>query len=284
MELLQLKYFCDAAITENFSITAKKYDLPTSAISQTIKRLENELGVKLFDRNANKVTLNEQGELFYNKVNSALNIFEDAKKQVCKSNDEIPDNITLLIRTNRRVVTKAIELYKVKNPNVNFIIKHSCDSESEIFDICIDDRNLDLEIYEKHLLIRENIFLALKKGHPLEKITDLSPCDLSDEKFITMTSSSSLFRITKETCLNLGFEPNIIIQCDDPFYIRRYVELGLGVAFVPMCSWQGLFSKNIFFKNIGNITRKTYFYINKKRKSSIAINNFCELLSQIAEI
>ena len=130
MELLQLKYFCDAAITENFSITAKKYGLPTSAISQTIKRLENELGVKLFDRNANKVTLNEQGELFYNKVNSALNIFEDAKKQVCESNDEIPDNITLLIRTNRRVVTKAIERYKVKYPNVNFIIKHSCDSES----------------------------------------------------------------------------------------------------------------------------------------------------------
>lgn len=49
MELLQLKYFCDAAETENFSKTAKKYLVPTSNISQSIKRLERELGVELFD-------------------------------------------------------------------------------------------------------------------------------------------------------------------------------------------------------------------------------------------
>ncbi|MBR2431832.1 MAG: LysR family transcriptional regulator, partial [Clostridia bacterium] len=42
MELLQLKYFCDAAETQNFSKTAKKYLVPTSNISQSIKRLEKE--------------------------------------------------------------------------------------------------------------------------------------------------------------------------------------------------------------------------------------------------
>ena len=40
MELLQLKYFCDAAECENFSRTAEKYRVPTSNISQTVKRLD----------------------------------------------------------------------------------------------------------------------------------------------------------------------------------------------------------------------------------------------------
>ena len=43
MELLQLKYFRDAAETENFSATAKNFGVPASDISQSIKRLEKEL-------------------------------------------------------------------------------------------------------------------------------------------------------------------------------------------------------------------------------------------------
>ena len=47
MELLQLMYFCDAAETENFSRTAKKYHVPPSDISQSIKRLELELSAEV---------------------------------------------------------------------------------------------------------------------------------------------------------------------------------------------------------------------------------------------
>ena len=57
MELLQLKYFCNAAETENLSKTAKKYLVPTSNISQSIKRLEKELGCELFEHSTNKITL-----------------------------------------------------------------------------------------------------------------------------------------------------------------------------------------------------------------------------------
>ena len=49
MEILQLKYFCDSAVTGNFSATAKKFMVPPSAVSQSIKRLENELGTTLFE-------------------------------------------------------------------------------------------------------------------------------------------------------------------------------------------------------------------------------------------
>ena len=68
MELLQLKYFCHAAESENFSVTAKAFSIPASNISQTVKRLENELGTTLFTRNANRISLNAQGKEFYEAI------------------------------------------------------------------------------------------------------------------------------------------------------------------------------------------------------------------------
>ena len=55
MDLLQLKYFCDSAESQNFSQTARKYQVPPSGVSQSVKRLENELGTPLFERKNNKV-------------------------------------------------------------------------------------------------------------------------------------------------------------------------------------------------------------------------------------
>ena len=48
MEMLQLRYFYDSARTESFSKTAKKYMVPVSSVSASIKRLEKELDTELF--------------------------------------------------------------------------------------------------------------------------------------------------------------------------------------------------------------------------------------------
>ena len=72
MVLLQLKYLCTAARLENFSRAAKFHNIPQSAISKTIAQLERELGVQLFARNGNRVTLNERGKLFCREVSRAL--------------------------------------------------------------------------------------------------------------------------------------------------------------------------------------------------------------------
>ena len=77
MELLQLKYFKDAAELENFSKAAKKNMVPQPSISYAIKKLEDELGVLLFDRNGRKIFLNENGEYVYQKVSSILNTVDE---------------------------------------------------------------------------------------------------------------------------------------------------------------------------------------------------------------
>ena len=156
MELLQLKYFLSAAQKENFSKTASLYLVPTSNISQTIKRLEAELDCVLFDRSANRIKLNKQGRLFYDGVKTALGALESAKEAVTGQKNQISGEIKLSICTDRRLVTKAIQIFKEQYPAVSFSISHS-EEHSADSDIIISDRIQKYDGYTKTLLTREEI-------------------------------------------------------------------------------------------------------------------------------
>lgn len=64
MELLQIKYFRIIAETENISKATQQLFIAQPSLSQTLKRLEDELGVPLFDRKGKKITLNKAGRIF----------------------------------------------------------------------------------------------------------------------------------------------------------------------------------------------------------------------------
>ncbi len=276
MELLQLKYFCDAAKTQNFSKTAKKYLVPTSNISQSIKRLEREVGCELFEHRSNKIILADKGKLFFDKVSVALSLLEEAKSEMSSNFDEIKGEIKLLIFCNRRLVTRAIENFKKDYPNVNFILRHEKEAELD-GDIIISD-SCPGGYYKAATLVNEKILLAMSNNHPLSKKDDLTVKDLINERFICMPKGQSLYTTTAMICNDAGFSPNITIQTDDPYYVRKYVSLGLGIAFVPSCSWEGLFSDNVLLKDIGKYERNTYICLPNKTKTKSTVSVFLEYL------
>ena len=98
MELLQLRYFKEACESENFSAVANKYMVPQPSISKTIKKLENELGVQLFDRNGKKISLNGNGRYFYEKI----------KRQRYKTSSD-SKQITVIIQCHAKL-RKAIDI------------------------------------------------------------------------------------------------------------------------------------------------------------------------------
>ncbi|MBQ9965262.1 MAG: LysR family transcriptional regulator [Clostridia bacterium] len=274
MEMLQLIYFCDAAQTENFSKTAKKYLVPPSNISQSIKRLENELETPLFERQANKIKLNNSGLLFYKNAKSALELLENAKKAL--KNIDASETIKINIHINRRIAMGAIESFRKLHPNISFITSHSIDDFSNDFDIVITDKELDLP-YLKQQATEERFLLAYNKNE-FEFDGEITASKLENSPFITMSRGSSIYENTYKLCNRLGFSPNIVLQSEDPFYIRKCVELGIGIALVPELSWKGQFSKNIVLKNIGEIKRKVYLY--KKYTMNEYIEKFSDMLRE----
>lgn len=282
MEFLQLQYFCNAAETENFSKTARNYGVPTSNISQSIKRLEDELGTTLFDRYSNKIFLNEQGNLLYTNAKTALMLIHGAKTQLC-DNEKISGTIKILAETNRRIVTKAIEQFQQSFGDVVFFINHTAEDSNDKYDLIISDKILEQKNFTKHLLVVDKLLLAMKKDNPLASNSQISVKALKNEKFITMNSKSGLYKLTNEICHSEGFTPNIVIQSDDPDYIRKYIEMGLGISFVPSLSWKGTFSENVECRQVFNIKRYTFAYLNTQKYISKATLAFLDTLLDVAK-
>jgi len=277
MEILQLKYFCSAAETENFSATAKLFKVPPSDISQSVKRLENELGTPLFDRGANKIKLNEKGQAFYNKTSEALKLIRAAADAVSKEHQ--PDRISICIKVNRRIATAAIEKFRIENPDIDIIVKHSNSSGNE-FDFIISDKESPEHGFKADDILFEHTLLAVRKDHPLAKNSDIDWQLLKDEPLISMPTESSMYSLAMRAFAEKGLTPHIAIQSDDPFYIRRAVELGLAAAIVPSLSWRGQFSDDIVFKLIPNIKRVTCLYQNNKTSVSKNIERFAAMITE----
>lgn len=256
MELLQLRYFCEAARCENFSQTAKRHGVPPSDVSQSVKRLERELGETLFDREVNRLRLNSRGRAFWERVEPALTLLEEARVAVRQGNKR---ELHLAINVNRRLVMQAVDAYRRQYADVDIVIRHGVDPAEGGFDLLIAEEGLP-HAWERREILSEEIMLAVAKHTPLAAKETIDADDLRACAFITMGSGSNLCRLTEQICRSFDVTPRIALQSDDPFYIRRCVDLGLGVAFVPSVSWQGQFPEGIVLRRVGGVFRHTCVY------------------------
>ena len=117
----------------------------------------------------------------------------------------------------------------------------------------------------------------MNKNNPLAYKEDLTVADLENEKFIIGLSNQ-----THEECKQAGFVPNISFESNDPAYVRKYIEMGLGVAFIPAVSWRNLFSGNVVLKNVG-AKRKTYACVSQNKHTKKSVTIFLEYLLARAE-
>ena len=275
MELLQLTYFCHAANCENFSKTAEYYNVPTSNISRAIRSLERELGVKLFSRSANKVSLNDQGKGFYQSVKQALTILESGKRSLRDEESAECGEIRLLISTCRRIVTRAIEKCRAQFPHIKFFVKHGCEDEN--YDFIISDVPPSKKSFDKIHLLTERMLLAIPESSRL--FVDSEPAEhLDNEPFISLGKGTRLHSLTEQFCAARGFVPNITMQTDDPYYVRKYLEMGLGVAIFPEKSWGQMISPEIKLSDVGFPDRQIFVFREKGKTMTKAETTFLEIL------
>ena len=117
MELLQLRYFYESAKNENFAKTAEKYMVPASSVSASVKRLEDELGCKLFERQSNRISLNENGKALQNSLSV---IFGELDCAIDKIRTDKPKKteVRLLVLGLREYISQIMFEYQKEHDNV----------------------------------------------------------------------------------------------------------------------------------------------------------------------
>ena len=245
MELRQLRYFQKVAEMESITLAAKHFLIPQPAMSQTISRLEKELGTTLFDRKSGKLFLNEQGKTFLAHVERMLQELDNGVAAVTEKTDHISGAVRIKVMENHRFILTCVPKFIEQYPDVSVSVSHGYYEDSDIvYDLCVSSGTTYKRMTAQAALIREPVVLAVREDHPLATRKTVSIADLKGQRLISMPAPSSLHAITLELCRSCGFEPQIPIICDDPYFIRKYVYDGMGFALAPALSWEGRFRQN----------------------------------------
>lgn len=281
MELLQLRYFTTVAKHQNITKAALEHSIPQPAMSRTISNLEKELGVPLFDRYNNRIVLNKNGQNFNSLIREALHLIDDGVNELKNSYGKMSGEIKLLILQSRDLIIDLIADFSKLYPDIKFTIYHNSSYPNDFeFDFCLASENFTMSNLSKSLLFTEEIMLAVADSHPLAQKNYISIDDVRNEKFISMPRSSELASVVHKACKKCNFNPDNVIICDDPFYVRKYVSLGMGVAFAPSISWQTLWPSNVKLLHIDQVsfTRSTFIYSTKANATFDVCNAFKNFL------
>lgn len=282
MDLLQLRYFLESAKTENLSKTAEKYIVPASSVSASIKRLENELGVRLFERTANKIRLSEKGKILAEALESAFGQVENAISDI-KTSEENKE-IRMLIKAKRTWITELVIEYKSKNPSVSFKMSHDFDNmDFSEFDIVIDEAGKVGTEMDRFILSVEKLCIKAGKDHPLvgEK---LKMQDLKDAPFIILGQKNNMRRVLEEKAALSGFTPNIAIECADKQCLVKCVEAGMGLIIGSESALDESSERNLAALSVSDFKEVQSIYVYHRNPSAkdAVLSDFLNFLSSHA--
>lgn len=274
MDILQLEYFCSAAELENFTLAAKRHMIPQSAISITIKKLESELDKPLFNRNGNRIQLNETGRKFYTHAKNCLTEFRNAKESI-KSEDV--GEVRLLVLEERPIIASTVCSFKEQYPNVRFSICHNPFEHPDfLYDIRVSSSSLPSKEFISTTVMTEKFALAVSPQHPFASREHVYLEELADENFIMFPSGYTSTHLLLEACAQKGFMPNTTIICSEAGCMRQYISSNLGVSVVPYTAWNRMKKDQYTLISLENDTllRKTKLECRKSSLTSDAVQMF----------
>lgn len=229
MEILQLRYFFESAKTENFAETARKFQVPTTSVSASIKRLESELDCRLFDRVANRVSLNANGKRLQQSLCLAFSELDGAVEAITAHSGDKRE-IKLLVRGMRRKITDLIIEYSAKHPHIAFkTVFDFGETAFADYDIIIDEESDLTPTYERFELFSMRLHLKCSARDTLCGKT-LSLKQLCSRPFISMGLDSNMHRILTKACNRAGFTPEVSVLCNDIECYEKLIASGLGIG------------------------------------------------------
>lgn len=178
MELLQLRYFQKVAEMESITKASNFFMIPQPSMSQTISRLEKELGVKLFDRRNGKLFLNERGRNFLRYVNQSLLDLENGIAAVTEQAENISGTVKIKVMENHRFILTCIPQFAERYPDVSISVSHGYYEDPDVtYDLCVTSRMAYRNMTASEALIKEQLVLAVSWKGRFRNNTVLIPMD-----------------------------------------------------------------------------------------------------------
>jgi len=238
MELLQLQYFIAVARLEHMTEAARSLHVTQSSLSKTIQRLEEDLGVPLFDRTGRNLRLNECGMRFLHRAERALLELEQGKQEIRDLSHLEPSLLELAVNT-ASTLPNILREFRKKMPNIQFHVQMLTTEEmvnllhrGEV-DFCLSSPPIQGEDVESQIVHIDKILVAVPKAHRLANRTSVTLLELKEEWFVGVKRGYGTRDFVDAVCQSAGFVPKYVYEGDEPARLSALVEAEIGIAFIP---------------------------------------------------
>lgn len=241
MTLKQLKAFLVLARTLNYANAANELCLSQSALSLSIKTLEEELGGKLFKRNTRRVEITTEGQSLIPYAKKLLANWEDMEKDV-KQRFKLNRgtlNIASMPFATHAVLPAVMHDFSQLHPNISFSI-HDITNEKIIekvqegifeIGICFEPKANDQLIFQP--LFNEDFLALLPKHHVLAKQKSVTWLELCSYPFVTLQNPSIIRHVIEEHCAALQVVLDLKVECHQISSLSHFVAYSMGVSAIP---------------------------------------------------
>lgn len=278
IEYRHIRYFLAVAETLHFRKAAEKLYISQPGLTRQIKNMEDDLGVKLFDRHNRKVELTKTGEYLRSELTRNLNELTDILDFAKLLNNGIEGNLNFgyVGSAMKKIIPQLLLRLKATYENVVFNLKEMnnqqqieqlLSNEIDVGFVRLDRVPAGLEIYE---VLKESFCLVLPKEHAVNNDNFKSLIQLEKEPFIMFDSSDSPSYYEKVMQLfdDSGFSPIVSHSTIHAASIYSLIENGFGVSIVPS-SLMLTGNKNVKFIVLDKMKQRTSLSViwNKSNKN-----------------
>lgn len=241
MEFHQLRYVCAIADTGNFSRAAERCQVAQPSLSQQVLKLEEDLGVKLFDRLGRSIRLTEAGRAFVPYARSILDQVEMARASVTDKGADVRGSVAvgviptiapyLIPRYTASFAKKYPEAkLRIVEETTPVLIEGLRDLSIDLAILALPLRYKDLETFP---FLTERLFAVLPKDHPRGTKESLSLKELRGESFVMLRDGHCFRDLSIAACTHARITPRIAFESGQFSSLFGMVAAGVGVSLVP---------------------------------------------------
>ncbi|MCU1289653.1 MAG: Transcriptional regulator, LysR family [Acidobacteria bacterium] len=240
MDINQLEVLSVVAREKSFSRAAEVLNRTQPAISQAVRRLEQEVGEKLFDRSSKDGTLTLAGEILVDYAKQMLNLRQTAHDAIKEMRDLHHGKVT--ISANEHTVfylLPVIEEFRRQHPLIKIEVQRGVSSRipKEIIAREVELGIISFKPNDSSVvsisITTDELALIVSPHHPLADKTSVSIKELAKESFIAHNAPSPYRQKVIESFEKHNTKLNIPVELPSLEAIKRLVENGVGVALVP---------------------------------------------------
>ena len=239
MEITQLKYFYALAQNQHVTRTAEQLNIAQPSLTQSIRRLEKELNVKLFKTNGRNIVLTECGKYLQRKIEPLLKTLNEIPEEIQTLTGDRKKMLKINVLAASTLITDTIIRYQKEYPEVRFQIVQNVETEGA--DITIFTREFfqqPLVSKDSFYIFSEEIFLAVPKTSEYAQRETITLNEMAGKSFISLAGTKGLRSICDRFCLHAGFKPNVVFESDNASAVKNLIGASIGVGFWPEHTWE----------------------------------------------